>query len=215
MNTNEFFTVARQSESLYECKRSKFISNVFPVQDADDAEYFLDMVRRKYRDATHNVYAYTVGLNNEIQRFSDDGEPSGTAGRPVLEVIKANNLRNVLIVLTRYFGGTLLGAGGLVRAYSESATIGIKNSGIIKKINCNVYEIIITYDILGKLQWEFEQQNIRILETEYGENVKIRACIPKSSVCDLEQLVLNITSGTAQIQLTGSCFIAVDMQGGI
>lgn len=211
MSTNEFFTVARQSESLYECKRSKFISNVFPVQDTDEAEYFLGIVRRKYRDATHNVYAYTIGLNNKIQRFSDDGEPSGTAGRPVLEVIKANNLQNVLIVVTRYFGGTLLGAGGLVRAYSESAAIGIKNSGVIRKVNCDIYEIVINYDILGKLQWEFEQRNIRILDADYAENVKIKACIPKSFMCDLEQLVLNITSGTAQIQLTGSCFIAVDM----
>jgi len=211
MCVDEFFTVARQSESLYECKKSKFISNVFPVENADEAEHLLEMVRKKHWNATHNVYAYTTGLNNETQRFSDDGEPSGTAGRPVLEVIKANNLRNVLIVVTRYFGGILLGAGGLVRAYSESAARGIKNSGIIRKVNCNIYEIVINYDILGKLQWEFEQRNIKIFDTDYAENVKIKACIPKSSMCDLEKLVLNITSGTAQIQLTGSCFIAVDM----
>lgn len=134
MNKDEFLTVAKPSESLHVVKKSKFITNVVPVKDISEAEDHIEKYRKKYWDATHNVYAYVVGLNDEIQKFSDDGEPSGTAGKPVLEVAKFKKVKNVLIVVTRYFGGILLGAGGLIRAYSESASIGLKILKLLKEL---------------------------------------------------------------------------------
>ncbi|HHY71454.1 MAG TPA: YigZ family protein [Thermoanaerobacterales bacterium] len=207
MNKDEFLTVAKPSESLHVVKKSKFITNVVPVKDISEAEDHIEKYRKKYWDATHNVYAYVVGLNDEIQKFSDDGEPSGTAGKPVLEVAKFKKVKNVLIVVTRYFGGILLGAGGLIRAYSESASIGLKNSKIIKRIKSNAYEITTDYNMLGKLQWELSQKNIYIENVNYTEKVIMRIYVPLSYKLDIEQFILNITSGDGRIKWIGTYYI--------
>lgn len=207
MSKDDFFTVEKPSKSQYIVKKSKFISNVLPIKDTKEAEDHIENFRKKYWDATHNVYAYTLGLNDEIQKFSDDGEPSGTAGKPVLEVIKSNKIKNVLIVVTRYFGGILLGAGGLVRAYGESASIGLKNSNIIKKIKSDVFEITTDYNMLGKLQWELEQQKIIIKDIIYTENILMKVYVPVSHNMDFEQFILNITSGNAEIKWVNKCYI--------
>lgn len=203
----EFLTVAKPSESLYTVKKSKFISNVVPIKDNEEAEDYIKKIRKKYWDATHNVYAYVLGLNDEIQKFSDDGEPSGTAGKPVLEVVKSKDVKNVLIVVTRYFGGTLLGAGGLIRAYSESASIGLENSNIIKRIKSHVYEITTDYNMLGRLQWELNQKNIIIKDINYTENVLMRIYVPVSYNMDLEQFIMNITSGNVMVKWMGNYYI--------
>ena len=114
--------------------KSKFIGYASPINSEDEAIEFINQIRKKHSDATHNVYAYVYGDNNSIQRYSDDGEPSGTAGMPVLNVIKLEDLRNVVVVVTRYFGGVKLGAGGLVRAYTKGAKIGLDNGIIVDKI---------------------------------------------------------------------------------
>jgi len=207
VNKDEFLTVAKPSESLHVVKKSKFITNVVPVKDISEAEDHIEKYRKKYWDATHNVYAYVVGLNDEIQKFSDDGEPSGTAGKPVLEVAKFKKVKNVLIVVTRYFGGILLGAGGLIRAYSESASIGLKNSKIIKRIKSNAYEITTDYNMLGKLQWELSQKNIYIENVNYTEKVIMRIYVPLSYKLDIEQFILNITSGDGRIKWIGTYYI--------
>ena len=207
MNKDEFLTVAKPSESLHVVKKSKFITNVVPVKDISEAEDHIEKYRKKYWDATHNVYAYVVGLNDEIQKFSDDGVPSGTAGKPVLEVAKFKKVKNVLIVVTRYFGGILLGAGGLIRAYSESASIGLKNSKIIKRIKSNAYEITTDYNMLGKLQWELSQKNIYIENVNYTEKVIMRIYVPLSYKLDIEQFILNITSGDGRIKWIGTYYI--------
>lgn len=204
---DEYFTVEKPSESLYVVKKSKFISNVAPIKDSKETEEYIEKFRKKYWNATHNVYAYILGLNDEIQKFSDDGEPSGTAGKPVLDVIKLKEVKNVLIVVTRYFGGVLLGAGGLVRAYSESASIGLENSNIIKKVNCNVFEITTDYNMLGKVQWELNQRNLIIDNISYTEIVLISAFVPVCCNFDFEQLILNITSGNAKVKWVKNCYI--------
>ena len=112
-------------------KKSKFIAHVFPVQTQEEAEGHIQKLKKQYWDAAHNCYAYQLGEKSEIQRFSDDGEPQGTAGKPILEVLKGENLTNVLVVVTRYFGGTLLGTGGLVRAYGRTAKEGVIKANII------------------------------------------------------------------------------------
>lgn len=208
---NEFFTVSKPSESLYIVKKSKFISNVIPINDNNEAEEYIEKFRKKYWDATHNVYAYSLGLNNEIQKFSDDGEPSGTAGKPVLEVIKSKEVKNVLIVVTRYFGGILLGASGLIRAYSESASLGLKSSHIIKKIKCEVFQITTDYNMLGKLRWELNQKNLIIRDINYTEDVKMKVFVPNNYNIDLEQFIMDITSGNADVKLIGNDFITKEI----
>jgi len=207
---DEFYTVANASESIYIVKKSKFISNVVPVTSSAEAEDYIEKFRKKYWDATHNVYAYSVGLKSEIHRCSDDGEPSGTAGKPVLEVIKSRDVKNVLIVVTRYFGGILLGASGLIRAYSESASRGLENSKIVKNIKCNVYQISTDYTMLGKLQWELNQKNILIKDINYAEDVKMKIYVPTSYTIDIMKHILDLTSGTADVKFMGNEFIVQD-----
>lgn len=197
---DEYFTIKGPAQHTTIIKKSKFISNVFPVESQDEAEKYIDSIRKKYWDATHNVYAFKIGLNDEIQRFSDDGEPSGTAGKPVLEVIKSKALKNVLVVVTRYFGGILLGAGGLIRAYSESAAGALNVAGIVKKIKYDMYEVKVDYNQLGKLQWEINQKGLIISDISFGEDVLMRVCVPVNSSLNFMEFILNITSGSANIK---------------
>lgn len=178
-----------------------------PISNQEEAEDIIASFRKKYWDATHNVYAYTLGLNDEVQKFSDDGEPAGTAGRPVLEVIKSKDIKNVLVVVTRYFGGILLGAGGLVRAYGESAAIGLDNSKIIKKVKCDLYQVITDYNMLGKVQWEINQRDLKIKHVEYLENVSIEVFVPVSLNMNFEQFILNLTSGNATVNRIEKCYV--------
>lgn len=203
----EFYTIEKSAETLTVIKKSKFISTVRPIKTQKEAETIIDSLKKKYWDATHNVYAYCIGLRDDVQKFSDDGEPSGTAGRPVLEVIKSKELKNVLVVVTRYFGGTLLGAGGLVRAYSESAARGLDEAKIIKKIKCQEFLITTDYNLHGKLEWELNERNIIIKDTKYTENVTIKALVPLYYNLDFISLVKNLTSDTAKAEMTHEYFI--------
>lgn len=203
--TNEhcFFTIKRKAESVLVVKKSNFIANAIPISNKNEAEQYIEEIRKKYWDATHNVYAYSVGLENEMQRFSDDGEPSGTAGKPVLEVIKMNNVKNVLIVVTRYFGGILLGAGGLIRAYSESANLALKEASIVKKVLCEEYKVTIDYGFLGKLQWELKQNNLAIKNIIYDQCVSLYVLIPAYLKKDFNSFILDLTSGSAEVEKLG------------
>ena len=146
-------TVKKQSQSLLIEKKSKFIANVKPVDNEDDALAFLNEMRSKYSDATHNVYAYVIDENN-IFRYSDDGEPSGTAGMPVLDAIRKSGIVDVVVVVTRYFGGTLLGTGGLVHTYGASAKQGLIESKIVIRKLCDIVSVKVDYSLLGKMQHE-------------------------------------------------------------
>ena len=190
---NEYYTVSKPSESLYIVKKSKFISNVVPVNGAKEAEDHLEKFRKKYWDATHNVYAYSIGLNSEIQKFSDDGEPSGTAGVPILEVIKKEDLRNVVIVVTRYFGGIKLGTGGLIRAYTKGAKIALDAGIIIKKKLHKIFELEIAYTLLGKVENELNQHGYTIKEIIYDELVHIFIYVP---IDEGERFIKHITQWT-------------------
>jgi len=197
---DEYFTVKGSARHTIVVKKSKFISNVLPVENQNEAEKHIDAFRKKYWDATHNVYAYTIGLNDEIQKFSDDGEPAGTAGKPVLEVIKSKTLKNVMVVVTRYFGGILLGAGGLIRAYGDSAAAGLNEAGIVKRIKYDIYEVKVDYNQLGRLQWEIKQKGLIISNTDFAANVMLKVCVPASSTLNFEDFIMNITSGIAELR---------------
>ena len=166
----KYKTIYKEAEAEIIEKKSKFIATVRPVKTEEEAQSFIEEMRKKYWDATHNVFAYQIGERNQIQRFSDDGEPSGTAGLPVLDVLKGEDVKDVAIVVTRYFGGTLLGTGGLVGAYGKAARRTFE-AGIIEKsfmkISCN-YGLFITW----KVQYEILQEGHVIEDTIYTDKIK-------------------------------------------
>lgn len=209
MKHDKFLTVAKPAKSLYVVKKSKFISTVEPVNSVLQAEEFINKIKKKYWDATHNVYAYNIGLDDNIQKCSDDGEPSGTAGKPVLDIIKSRDIKNVLVVVTRYFGGIKLGANGLIRAYSESAKIGLNNAQIIEKVKCNKYKVTVDYEILGKLEWELNQKKLIIKDIEYTDKVTLTIFVPICYNINFEKLIMNLTSGDANIKYIEDQYIAI------
>ena len=179
-----------------------------------EAVEFVNEIKKKHKDATHNVWAYTVGKTMNIQRYSDDGEPQGTAGIPTLEVIKKEDLRDVVVVVTRYFGGVKLGAGGLVRAYTKGAKIGIDAAKVIEKVMYKEVRIKIDYNQLGKVQNEIMNMNYFVKDTIYEDNVEIIVYSRLEEVKVLTDKMIDITSATAEIKL-GEEFYLSEQNGNI
>ncbi len=177
-------------------KKSRFIANVFPVQNEEEALIYIEEIKKKYWDARHHCYAYAIGKNNEIQRFSDDGEPQGTAGKPILEVLTKGNIHNTLIVVTRYFGGTLLGTGGLVRAYGQSAKAGIENAKVVRVCDGVSFQLNCDYNSIGKIKYIMAQRNI-MAEEEYGEDVTFHINMKRQDFELLKKQITDATGGKA------------------
>ncbi len=179
-----YTTIGKQAQAEIVEKRSRFIANVKPVCTEDEALAFLEEMRRTYRDATHNVYAYIVRENN-IMRYSDDGEPGGTAGLPVLDMMRKEGICDLIAVVTRYFGGTLLGTGGLVHAYSKSAKEGLKAAGLLDMILCQRLSLTCEYTQLGKLQHTLAGfPDVMQQEAIYADRVEIPICLPAEQAED-------------------------------
>ena len=181
-------------------KKSRFIAHVATASTVEEAQLFIDRIRKEYWDARHNCSAFSVGTTHPLTRSSDDGEPSGTAGKPILEVITGSGIRNIVIVVTRYFGGTLLGTGGLVRAYTEAAREGIRNCVIIDKVPGVEISIDTDYTDLGKIQYILAQHNTPILNTEYTDKVLISAIFPLEDEKELGRLLSEGTSGRVRLE---------------
>jgi len=190
-----YFTIKNRATAEFEEKKSTFIGHVRRVNNEEEAKAFIDEIRNKYKDARHNVYAYVVGENMGIQRYSDDGEPKGTGGMPVLDVIKKNNITDTVIVVTRYFGGILLGASGLTRAYSKGASMAVKEGQIVEKVKGCKVNVEFEYDILGKIQYNFAQNDIHIEDTQYSDKVVLTLFLESDKINDIEKEIMNITSG--------------------
>lgn len=174
-------------------KKSRFIATLKPVSSEAEAVAFIEETKKKYWDARHNCAAFTIGENNETTRCSDDGEPSGTAGKPMLDVLLYNKVHNAAVVVTRYFGGVLLGTGGLVRAYQAAVREGLNNSTVLEKKEGILYHIQTDYNGIGKIQYILGKENINILSTEYTENVSVEIMLP----ADIKTSVINqITEAT-------------------
>ncbi len=180
-------------------KKSRFIAQVFPVETEEEVLQILEETRKKYWDARHNCYAFVLGAGGEITRCSDDGEPSGTAGRPILEVLTGRRLRNVLVIVTRYFGGTLLGTGGLVRAYSQSAQAGLAASRVITKQAGCLLTVDTDYNGIGKLQYLAAQSGLAVLDTVYTESVQMKVLVPTELCGSVQKEITEATSGQAGI----------------
>ena len=182
-------------------KKSRFIATVSEVHTKEEAEQFIVNCKKKYFDARHNCSAYVINSEVTIAHCSDDGEPSGTAGRPMLDVIMAREIQNICIVVTRYFGGTLLGTGGLVRAYQKAVIDALDDSVIIEKQKGIKVEIETNYNDVGKLQYFFVQNKMVELSSEYTEKVSFFVLIPKEEQAVLTEKIIELTAAKAIIKV--------------
>ena len=204
---NTFLTI-KENEYTAELveKKSKFIAKIVKVNSEEEAMNVLKSIKKEHRDARHNVFAYRIA--NGSERFSDDGEPSGTAGRPMLDVLLGEEIHDVAVVVTRYFGGTLLGTGGLVRAYQGATKAGIEASTVIMKMHGQKIRIQTDYTGLGKIQYILGQKGLTILNSEYTDQVALEVLLPED---DIKPVMADITEGTngqAKMELLEECYFA-------
>ncbi len=201
-------TVYRGGENEIIEKKSRFIATVIPAEDEDTALEFIESMKKKYWNASHNCYAYVIGERSELQRCSDDGEPQGTAGRPMLDVLLGEEIHNVVVVVTRYFGGTLLGTGGLVRAYSSATKAGLEASTIISKIWGSKLIIHTDYTGLGKIQYILGQRGLKILDSQYTDQVLLTVMIPETQVKEVQEELIEGTNGQVKMEVEDQCYFA-------
>jgi uncharacterized YigZ family protein len=184
-------------------KKSRFIGVTEPVSTVEEAMSFVNSVKKTHYDARHNCFAYSVGLSEKQVRYSDDGEPGGTAGKPILSVIEGADVRNIVIVVTRYFGGVLLGTGGLVRAYTDAAKAALAKSSIESVRPLTVAELTFAYKDVGKVDRQLSEAGIMGPETEFMENVKYRIKVPDEIYDRFSKELLNLLNGQIDIKDIG------------
>lgn len=202
---DSYITVHHRSKFEFEDRKSVFIGEVLPVSTEAEALSFLESVKKKYPDARHHVYAYVL-RDNAIMRFSDDGEPQGTAGMPILDIIRKKGLTDIAIVVTRYFGGTLLGTGGLVHAYSASALGAIEAAEVITYDLYTEVAFKVSYSDYQKLAVLFSEFEFRVEDTSFLADVEIIGRVVKTRLEDFEKKLTETTSGRAKLEILGEKF---------
>lgn len=200
-----YYTIGKKAEHEIIINRSRFIGRAFPIRDEDDALLYIDQIRETFPDASHHCYAYVIGHGTNIQRFNDDGEPGGTAGMPILQVLQQQDIEDVLVVVTRYFGGVKLGAGGLVRAYSKSTAEVLEKAMKKKMTLSNKGSITIDYSLWGTLEYFLHQKGIPILEVDYKENVtlEILTWMDWDSFCGM---IIELANGNVDCEYLGEIY---------
>ncbi len=201
----EYKTVEKEASDFFIEKKSRFIGYVKPVKTQDEAVEYINTIKSKHWDATHNVYAYVLRENN-IQRYSDDGEPGGTAGVPVLDVILKEGVSDVCVVATRYFGGTLLGAGGLVRAYSHTSKIALVAGKIITMAQCSVMKAEVDYSFYERFNKLLEEFSANIINTEFADNVRLTFSLKENLSEYLNERLTDLSNGKYSAEITGCVF---------
>ncbi len=190
-------------------KKSRFIATTKPASSEEEAAGFVESLRKKYWDASHNCYAYVIGERGQLQKCSDDGEPSQTAGRPMLDVLLGEGVRDICVVVTRYFGGTLLGTGGLVRAYSGAVQEGLKHSKIVEKRPGSQVRIVTDYTGIGKIQYIQAKRKLTALDTQYTDHVELTLMVPQEETASLTAEITEATSGRAGIDVGDPVYFGV------
>ncbi|MGE5613043.1 MAG: IMPACT family protein [Bacillota bacterium] len=203
----EYLTIPGDAEAELEEKKSRFIATVKPVTSEKEAQDFIAGLKAKYWKATHNVYAYYIYGDSMLQKFSDDGEPPGTAGLPVLEAVKKLGVQDVAVVVTRYFGGTLLGAAGLARAYGKAAVMGIEAAGIVKMRLCVETVIKMDYSLLGKVQSIVCSKGCKVRDTVYAGDVNMYLHIPVDEYDAFAAAVTEATNAKASVSAGGKTYV--------
>jgi uncharacterized YigZ family protein len=194
-----FYTVKGHGETEIIIQKSRFIAHVARAENEHAAQQFIDKIKKEHWSATHNCSAYLIGENDQIQKANDDGEPSGTAGVPILEVLKKKKLKNTVAVITRYFGGIKLGAGGLIRAYGKAASEGIKAAGTVERVLMKVIHTKVDYTWLGKLENELRSSSYTLKEIHYQDKVEIEVFVAESETENFKEWMIGLTNGQGDI----------------
>ncbi len=194
-----YYTVKGNGEHEIVIQKSRFIAHVARVETEEAAQDFIQRIKKENWNATHNCSAYLIGENDHIQKANDDGEPSGTAGVPILEVLKKKHLKDTVVVVTRYFGGIKLGAGGLIRAYGKSTSEGINATGIVERKLMKVMSTVIDYTWLGKIENELRSSVYGIKDIHYLDNVEIETYVEDGEVQNFVDWMVELTSGQGEI----------------
>ena len=190
-----YTTIRQYGEDEFIEKKSQFIGYAKRCETEEEAKAFVAEIKANHKQATHNCWAYVVGKNMGIQRYSDDGEPQGTAGIPILEVMKKSNITDCAIVVTRYYGGILLGAGGLTRAYTKGASIALKAGGVVEKVDGVKVSLHLDYDLIGKVQYFCGQNNWHIEDTEYTDKVVVHILAEIATAETIEKEATEASNG--------------------
>ena len=201
-----YLTIKEKTIAEITEKKSKFIAQIIPVDGEEDAFSKLEEIKKENRDARHNVFSYRIA--NGPERASDDGEPSGTAGVPILDILRGNKLQNVLVVVTRYFGGILLGTGGLVKAYTDSTKEALNLATIVEKILQKKYEIEVPYSYNNKIMYFCKNNDYEIVETKYEENAKLYIAVKNESSAIFEQQINDLSNREAIVKVIQDEFYA-------
>jgi len=204
----DYKTVATHGTCEIQIQKSRFIGHVAPISSEEEAISFVEEIRKKHWNATHNVPVYLVGTDYKVQRYSDDGEPSGTAGIPIMEMLKKEGITNVCLVITRYFGGIKLGTGGLVRAYTESAKTVLEHVGVIEKRVFYQIELGFEYTLHGKLQnFCINHENIMVKETQFSERVEMAIYVALEALEHVLEALVDLTSNNIVIGEPKTCYL--------
>ncbi|MBS4200413.1 YigZ family protein [Bacillus sp. FJAT-49732] len=206
-----YFTVKKQGEHEIIIQKSRFIAHIQRVETEEAAQQFIQEIKKKHWNANHNCSAYLIGEHNQIQKANDDGEPSGTAGVPILEVLKKRDLKDTVVVVTRYFGGIKLGAGGLIRAYGKSTTEGLNAVGVVERKLMTVVHIEADYSWLGKLENELRSSVYQLKEIHYSDLIEIEVYVEDSEVETFTEWIIDMTNGQATILQGEKLYLEVDM----
>lgn len=208
---SEYLTISGVGKGEYEEKKSRFLGEAVAVGSEEEASAAVARVRKHYYDARHHCYAWVIGEGGERKKSSDDGEPSGTAGQPILKVIEGSGCTNVLVIVTRYFGGTLLGTGGLVRSYTQAARAALGNADMVRMCLCKKLAVTVEYGALDRLLYMLRQQGIVAGETEYGAQVTLHLTVETARADALSEKITALTSGGAEVREEEEGFFPVSL----
>lgn len=197
--TEPYLTIAKNTTYEQTIKKSRFICSIARVSSEEEAQQFITSIQAANKKATHNCFAYMIGDNDQIQRESDNGEPSGTAGIPILESLKLAKIHNVVAVVTRYFGGIKLGAGGLIRAYSNTTTEAIHQASLVQRIKQAILKITVTYALHDPLLYYLKENNLEVAGEEYGVNVETSIYVNETDLKDVKEKLINRFNDQLQI----------------
>jgi uncharacterized YigZ family protein len=199
-----YLTVARPASAETEVRRSRFLCRIEPVSTEEQARAVVEEERKRHWDARHHCSAFVLGPSAQVQRSSDDGEPSGTAGAPMLEVLRGRDVSDVVAVVTRYFGGVLLGAGGLVRAYSDAVRAGLDDAGVRERRLLRLYDVAVPHAQAGRLENDLRSRDVRVLGVDYGDRAVFHLGVEPPNEADILELLAGLTGGEASMVPVGS-----------
>ncbi|WP_144462167.1 YigZ family protein [Siminovitchia fortis] len=208
----QYLTVKATGTHEINIQKSRFIAHVKRAETEEEAQAFIQEIKKEHWNATHNCSAYMIGENDQIQKANDDGEPSGTAGVPMLEVLKKRNLKDTVVVVTRYFGGIKLGAGGLIRAYGRAVSAGIDAVGTVRRTLVTVMHVKADYTWLGKLENEIRSSEFQLKDIHYSDLVEIEVYVKEDQVNEFREWMTELTNGQAGISEGGQLYMETDIK---